>query len=75
MSTIAFAQSREVLLQQISAQKDDTLKVGLYKKLHKIYIDFDYDRAYTTLQEMTALSKKLKYQKGLEEARPRSRIL
>jgi len=68
MSTIAFAQSREVLLQQISAQKDDTLKVGLYKKLHKIYIDFDYDRAYTTLQEMTALSKKLKYPKGLEEA-------
>lgn len=68
MSTIAFAQSREELLQQISIQKDDTIKVGLYKKLHTIYIDFDYDRAYTTLQEMTALSKKLKYQKGLEQA-------
>lgn len=67
-STIGLAQNREELLSKISQQKDDTIKVGLYQKLYDVYLGFDYDRAYTTLEEMTALSRKIKYQKGLEEA-------
>lgn len=62
------SQDREALLSKISQQKDDTVKVGLYRKLYTIYIDFDYERAYTTLQEMKALSQKINYQKGLEDA-------
>jgi tetratricopeptide (TPR) repeat protein len=67
-ATLAISQNREALLFKISHQKDDTIKVGLYKKLYDVYIDFDYDRAYTTIQEMNALSKKINYQKGLEDA-------
>lgn len=66
-ATFGISQEREALLSKISKQKDDTVKVGLYKKLYEIYIDFDYDRANGALQEMKSLSQKIHYRKGLED--------